>query len=85
MVRSSARKQGQPERPRWPRRGWPQFTRDGIIITFALVAGAYEIVIGGGRASVLTFLAGLLVSPLVLHVDAARRGDDPPPPPNGKD
>lgn len=54
-------------------------TRDGAILTFALSAGAYEITLGGARPSVLTFLSGLLLSPLALRFDEARRNG------NGKD
>jgi hypothetical protein len=52
---------------------WLRVTRDGAILVFAISAGAYEIVLGGGRASVLTFLGGLLLSPVVMRVDQARR------------
>lgn len=48
-------------------------TRDGAILTFALIGGCYEITIGGARPSVLTFLSGLLLSPLALRFDEARR------------
>lgn len=50
-----------------------RFKRDTIIVVFALGMGAYEIAIGGGRASVFTFLGGLLISPIVLRYDEARR------------
>lgn len=59
---------------RIPRQRWK---RDSIIVTFALVGGAYEIVVGGGRASVFTFLTGLLLTPLVLRIDEARKDDSP--------
>lgn len=49
-----------------------RWKRDSIIVTFALAAGAFEIVLGGGRASVFTFLIGLLLSPLVLRIDESR-------------
>lgn len=49
-----------------------RWKRDSIIVTFALCGGAYEIIIGGGRASVFTFLIGLLLSPLVLRIDESR-------------
>lgn len=48
-------------------------TRDGIILTFALGWATFEIVEGGGRAAVLTFLTGILLSPVVLRLDEARR------------
>lgn len=50
-----------------------RWKRDSIIVTFALAGGAYEIVAGGGRASVFTFLIGLLLSPLVLRIDESRK------------
>ena len=37
--------------------------------------GGYEILLGGARPAVLTFLSGLLLSPIVMRVDAARRED----------
>lgn len=52
-----------------------RWKRDSIIVTFALAGGAYEIVVGGGRASVFTFLIGLLLSPLVLRIDESRKVD----------
>lgn len=57
---------------RGPRR---RIARDSLIVGFALGAGAYEIVLGGGRPSVLTFLVTLLLSPLVLRFDEAKRED----------
>lgn len=51
------------------RRRLPRWKRDSIIVAFALCGGAYEIVIGGGRASVFTFLAGILISPIVLRAE----------------
>lgn len=50
-----------------------RWKRDSIIVTFALGGAAYEIILGGGRASVFTFLAALLVSPLVLRIDETRK------------
>ena len=35
--------------------------------------GTFEIVLGGARPAVLTFLAALFVSPIPIHLDAARR------------
>lgn len=56
-----------------PRKRSRRITRDGAILTFALCAGAYEIVLGGARPSVLTFISGLLLSPLALRFDESRR------------
>ena len=50
-----------------------RFTRDSVIVTFSLLAGAYEIVLGGGRVAVLTFITGLLLSPAVVRIDEALR------------
>jgi len=50
-------------------------TRDSLIVGFSLLMGGYEIVLGGARPAVLTFLSGLLLSPIVMRVDAARRDD----------
>ncbi len=49
--------------------------RDAAIVSFSLLMGGYEIVLGGARPAVLTFLSGLLLSPIVMRVDAARRDD----------
>lgn len=48
-------------------------TRDGLIATAALALLAYEIVLGGARPAVLTVLSSLLLSPVVLRADEARR------------
>jgi hypothetical protein len=50
-------------------------TRDYLIVGFSLAMGTYEILVGGARPAVLTFLSGLLLSPIVMRVDAARRED----------
>jgi hypothetical protein len=50
--------------------------RDAVIVGFSVVMGGYEIVIGGARPAVLTFLSGLLLSPIVMRVDAARREEN---------
>lgn len=47
--------------------------RDTIIVTFTLGMAAFEIIFGGARASVFTFLGGLLISPLVLRYDESRK------------
>lgn len=52
-----------------------RIARDSLIIGFALGAGAYEIAFGGARPSVFTFLGTVLLSPLVLRYDEARRDD----------
>ena len=48
-------------------------TRDGAILAFAIAMGTFEIILGGARPAVLTFLGALFVSPIPLHLDAARR------------
>lgn len=48
-------------------------TRDSAIVAFALMMGTVEIILLGARASVLTFLTGLLLSPAVLRLDEARK------------
>jgi hypothetical protein len=58
--------------------------RDVVIVSISLLLAVYEVVLGGARPAVLTFLSGLLLSPIVMRVDAARRedarsnGDDKP-------
>lgn len=47
--------------------------RDTLIVIFTLTMAAFEIVFGGARASVFTFLGGLLISPLVLRYDETRK------------
>lgn len=42
-------------------------------MSFALVAAAAEIAVLGARPSVLTFLTGLLFSPVAFRADEARR------------
>lgn len=54
--------------------------RDALIVGVALLLLVFEVTHGGGRAPVLTCLSGLLLSPLALRIDAARRDrrdDDP--------
>lgn len=48
-------------------------TRDTAILTFSLSAGTYEILWGDARASVLTFLSGLLLAPAAFAYDERRR------------
>lgn len=47
--------------------------RDTAIVSFTLAMAFYEITLGGARPSVFTFLGGLLLSPLVLRYDEARK------------
>lgn len=47
--------------------------RDSAILLFACALAAYEVVLGGARASVLTFVAGIFISPVVLRVDESRK------------
>lgn len=54
------------------RRRWMN-VRDAAIVTFALCMAGLEISLWGGRASVLTFLSGLLLTPVVIRADEARR------------
>lgn len=50
--------------------------RDTVLVGFALSMSGVEIALLGARPHVLTFLAGLLLSPLVIRVDEARREGD---------
>lgn len=60
--------------PSWLKNGTGlRVTRDGLIATAALALLAYEIVFGGARPAVLTVLSSLLLSPVVLRADEARR------------
>lgn len=56
-----------------------KITRDLMVACAATVGLLYEIGFGGGRAEVLTACVALLVSPLVMRVDEARKNG------NGKD
>lgn len=47
--------------------------RDTLVVLVALGLLIYEVVWGGGRAAVVTALVGLLVSPILMRVDEARR------------
>lgn len=47
--------------------------RDTAIVVFALGMGGFEIMFGGARPSVFTFLGGLILSPLVMRYDEARK------------
>ncbi len=48
-------------------------TRDGLIATAAVMLLGYEVIFGGARPAVLTALTSLLLSPVVLRADEARR------------
>lgn len=50
-----------------------RITRDTVIVTVALGLLVYEVTLGGGRPSVLTAVTSLLLSPLVLRIDEARK------------
>lgn len=54
----------------------PRWKRDSIIVSFALGLGTVEALLLGARASTFTFCLGLLVLPVVLRADEARK-DDP--------
>ena len=54
--------------------GWAShITRDALLVGFVVVAASYEILFGGARPAVLTFLTGILLSPLALRVDERAR------------
>lgn len=48
--------------------------RDAAIVAVALGLLVFEIVWGGARPSALTAITSLLLSPLVLRIDEARKG-----------
>lgn len=50
---------------------WP--TRDEVLVTFVVAAGAFEIAFGGGRPSVLGFLTSALALVLGLKADGLRK------------
>lgn len=62
--------------PTAPERARRRVTRDLAVVVFALGFGGVELMFLGARPSALTFLGGLLLSPLVMRYDEARR-DDP--------
>lgn len=43
--------------------------RDTAIVTFAIVMSIFEITLGGGRTSVLTFLGGIFISPIIMRAE----------------
>lgn len=53
--------------------------RDLLILAVAAPLAVFEVVWGGGRPAVLTFLTTLLLSPLAIRLDEARKrnGDSP--------
>lgn len=51
----------------------PHITRGLMVATVATGLLAFEVLAGGGRPSVLTALVGLLVSPLIMRADEARK------------
>jgi hypothetical protein len=50
-------------------------TRDTAILSFAICAAAFEIVLGGARPSVLTFITGIFFSPLIIRADERQKDD----------
>lgn len=50
-----------------------RFNRDALIVVVALGLLVFEVTRGGGRPSVLTAITTLLLSPVVLRIDEARR------------
>jgi len=59
--------------------------RDTLVVIVALGLLIYEVVWGGGRAAVVTALVGLLVSPILMRVDEARRRLPTPQEEDGSD
>jgi hypothetical protein len=53
-----------------------KFTRDGVILTFAVCAATFEITLGGARPSVLTFLSGVFFSPLIMRFDERNKNSN---------
>jgi hypothetical protein len=47
--------------------------RDTAVVSVALALAMWEVTLGGARAAVLSFLGALLLSPVVMRVDEARR------------
>lgn len=50
--------------------------RDTAILAFAITVATFEITLGGARPSVLTFLTGVFLSPLIMRVDERSKDDD---------
>jgi hypothetical protein len=47
--------------------------RDTAVVSVALALTTWEVTLGGARAAVLSFLGAILLSPVVMRVDEARR------------
>jgi hypothetical protein len=47
--------------------------RDTAVVSVALALTMWEVTLGGARAAVLSFLGAILLSPVVMRVDEARR------------
>jgi hypothetical protein len=47
--------------------------RDTAVVSVALALAMWEVTVGGARAAVLSFLGAILLSPVVMRVDEARR------------
>lgn len=54
-----------------------KWSRDLTVSLVATGLFAYEVVFGGGRAAVLTACVSLLLSPVIMRVDEARREKNP--------
>lgn len=50
--------------------------RDTAILSFAITMAIFEITLGGARPSVLTFLTGVFLSPLILRADEGNKKND---------
>lgn len=50
-----------------------KITRDLVVATAATALLVYEITFGGGRPAALTACVSLLLSPLIMRVDEARK------------
>lgn len=53
-----------------------RITRDTAILSFAMISAAFEITLGGARPSVLTFLSGVFLSPLIIRADERNKNKD---------
>lgn len=56
-------------RPTRPSKRRFEFEPFDLIVPAALLMAAFEIVVGGGRVSVLTFLGGTLLAPAFKRYD----------------